>query len=71
MKLSIKEREKVFALERRAKHLKQRINLAETEGRHLSYDRQEFASLLWALEIIKEHFENYGKDIDARTGTPD
>lgn len=48
-------RQKIAALEKRVAWLKRRIDEASAIGRDLSFDKQERAALLWALEIVKLH----------------
>lgn len=56
--LNSRERHRVKVLEKRARHLNDRIAAAAAVGRELSYDRQELAALEWALGIIGETPEN-------------
>lgn len=49
-----REQGRLAQLERRAAWLKQRAD--NYTGKDASYDKAELSALLWAIDIIKQHF---------------
>lgn len=54
---SIKGKERIEQLEKRAKFLKERI---EHSDKDLSWDKQEYTALIWILNKIKGEVSNEG-----------
>jgi hypothetical protein len=45
--------ERLYTLNRKALHLKDRI--ANYQGKNPSYDKREYAAIVWAIEVIESN----------------
>ena len=61
------DRERIAALEKRQDYLGKRIAEGDALGRDLSYDKQEYGALRWAIPILIREAEERARSLSRKT----